>query len=616
MNHSNHCSSGIKRQKIDDEYLEYSNLCSSNLGNFMFSQVKIEQCQNDKKNIPNKNMIKHITSQQGLEFSNIINPLGVSGVPSHDLSNDHDSFLETLHENDHNVSDTTTLPHNDSLNSTNHSVREISIEDKNKCFPQIYSPLRPISDLLTHSTFPLPEGLTKEVMVDYLNHKTEYDCTINIRSIIVGQKSYGEEKRFLCPPPIIELKNSVGWNKFRMTLDNFMHGKLLMYSDELQKGHFLTKLALQNDGSKIVGTAILEKLEKVKQMPIDFDESNKVALLKNVYFSNVSQTLKSTKIIAHLFFLYGVDIGIFETERIRIISKPSKKKSSAVRNDTRHLFIESGYKVALFTRMRSQLIHTKYVEVKNGSFISSPTQWSCLEIFIIDEEKTDLSIDDNCVDFFAKDGNLCFGNVIKILNDEEGIGLPPLRIMKPDKQYIDLQEHSKMITMSEPVCQLQKICLQDYHNPTKFISLINDTLTFGDAVVDEKDKNKLQVTDSCILQIVSAKENEYTFYCSTGISPFPVAPIPVVKGVTECGCDSEYRIEICGSNFSPNHQVWIGSEKIETVMKSSGSIVAIPTREQYEIFKGYKNKEEKELSIYIVREDGVIYPTDKSLSRL
>uniref|UniRef100_A0A0N5B739 AAA domain-containing protein n=1 Tax=Strongyloides papillosus TaxID=174720 RepID=A0A0N5B739_STREA len=622
MNHPNHCSGGIKRPKIDESYSEYNNLCSSELGRFMFTQNSGDRCQNENniENIPTQNLIKHITSQQGLEFSNIINPLGLSSISSHEFknenSNDHDSFLEALHDNDHNVSDATTLPHNESLNSTKHSLHESAIEENNKCFPQIYSLLKPTSSLLDIKNFPIPGGLTKETMMEYIKNRNEYDCRINIRSIVVGQKSYGEEKRFLCPPPIIELKNQAGWSKFRNSIDNFMHGKLLMFSDELQKGNFLTQLALQNDGSKIAGSAVLEKLDKVKQMSIEFDESNTLALLKNVYFSNVSQTLKSTKIIANLFFLYGIDLGTFETEKIRIISKPSKKKSNAVRNDTRHLFIESGYKIALFTRMRSQLVHTKYVHVKNGSFVSSPIQWSCLEIFIIDEDKTDLNKDGNCGNFFAKDGNLCFGNIVKIFNDEEGIGLPPLRIMKPDKQYIDIQEHLNIVNMNEPVCQLQKICLQDYHNPTKFISLINDTLTFCDAVIDEKDRNKLQVTDSCILQIVSAKENEYTFYHSSGIGPFPLTPVPVVKGVTETGSDSEYRIELYGSNFAPNQTVWIGSEKLETVMKTSVNMAAVPTREQLEMFREQKMNGDKDLTIYIVREDGIVYPTDKPLTRL
>ena len=172
---------------------------------------------------------------------------------------------------------------------------------------------------------PKEHRLTRDAMKKYLRDRG--DMVVVILNAKVAQKSYGNEKRFFCPPPCIYLYGD-GWRNKREELlrlgNSEQESQLCAFIGIGNSDHDLQQLDLNGRHYCAAKTLFISDSDKRKH----FQLSLKMFFGTNIYGN-------------------GNDIGLFHSKRIKVISKPSKKKQSLKNAD---LCIASGSKIALFNR--------------------------------------------------------------------------------------------------------------------------------------------------------------------------------------------------------------------------------------------------------------------------
>nr|XP_013817253.1 PREDICTED: recombining binding protein suppressor of hairless-like protein [Apteryx mantelli mantelli] len=224
------------------------------------------------------------------------------------------------------------------------------------------------------------------------------DQTVLILHAKVAQKSYGNEKRFFCPPPCVYLTGP-GW-------------KL--------KQEQIKARDLGEAGSRVCGYMGLDSMGSslTETQKLSFEEqpdSKGFSCAKALYISDADKR-KHFRLVLKLFFSNGQEIGTFHSKLIKVISKPSQKKQSLKNTD---LCISSGSKVSLFNRLRSQTISTRYLSVEGGAFIASARQWAAFTLHLADE---------HCArsEFPLREGYIRYGSVVQLICTATGVTLPPL----------------------------------------------------------------------------------------------------------------------------------------------------------------------------------------------
>ncbi|XP_029947662.1 recombining binding protein suppressor of hairless-like protein [Salarias fasciatus] len=406
------------------------------------------------------------------------------------------------------------------------------------------------------------------------------DQTVVILHAKVAQKSYGNEKRFFCPPPCVYISGH-GWR----VMQN--HLKAAGYGASVYRvcGYMCLDSSSQSqaDAFKLV-----------------FDEqpnSRLFACAKSLFISDQDKR-KHFCLLLRLFLGNRQEVGSFQSRMIKVISKPSQKRQSMKNAD---LCISSCSRVALFNRLRSQTVSTRYLSVEGGAFIASARQWTAFTITMVEEQHPDQR------GFVLSEGFICYGCVVQLVCTESGVALPPMVIRKVNKQHA-------ILDVDEPVSQLHKCAFQFRDDPQAYLCLSNDTIVQYQASSSLRDPSRVVLNDGACWTIIGVEAVEFTFNLGLACIQAPVSPFPVITGLEVNGGGHVAMLEIHGENFSPHLKVWFGNSEAETMFKSPKSLLCVVP--DVSVFSdGWRClRRSVTVPLALIRLDGLIYRTSFSFT--
>lgn len=254
----------------------------------------------------------------------------------------------------------------------------------------------------------------------------------------VAQKSYGNEKRFLCPPPVVRVEGPLS----------------------------------QPRAQQLAMRIVTETGERTNEQRATLDETMH-ASFKTLHVSGPAGfKAKNFQLVLDISdpdsALGSTPWASFESSQVAIISKPSKKTAK-----TRNMSscILAGGPVSLFNRINSQTVRTKYMAVEQGRLSASNSAWSAFNVTVVrspaesdespEQVPAQLSPTSSARAASASRSYsssvgarpVTYGSEIILTDSLTGVASDPLIIRKVDKSRIINDDGG-------PVSQMQKIALQ------------------------------------------------------------------------------------------------------------------------------------------------------------
>ncbi|KAG0326406.1 hypothetical protein BG004_002983 [Podila humilis] len=191
--------------------------------------------------------------------------------------------------------------------------------------------------------------------------------TITCYHASVAQKSYGLEKRFLCPPPTVHIDAPFDESYSGLSNRPQVAMSVLCEAGENSLGQ---RSILEDDRSCAFRFLYVSGTAKAKSFQLKLEIYGRACLPNGFLTSeDPSATAEAPEPFA-----------TFESSPVAIISKPSKKTAKA-RNVSSCIL--AGSLVSLFNRINSQTVRTKYMSVQDDVVCAKSATWSAFTISIV-----------------------------------------------------------------------------------------------------------------------------------------------------------------------------------------------------------------------------------------
>ncbi|KAA1468728.1 hypothetical protein DENSPDRAFT_834136, partial [Dentipellis sp. KUC8613] len=235
----------------------------------------------------------------------------------------------------------------------------------------------------------------------------------------VAQKSYGSEKRFLCPPPVVHIEGPL-WRMRQQQLS-------MSVVSEMGERSFEQKSSLDAHMSACFKFLHVSGTAKAKSFLLSLDIAEQPQHVVATPEGGQSPP--------------GRTWATFDSAPITIISKPSKK-TAKTRNTASCIL--GGNPISLFNRINSQTVRTKYMTIDQNQLCASNVSWSAFSVNLVIKPGDVHSHPQSPV---------TYGCEVILTDAQTGISTAPLIIRKVDKGKIVPDDGG-------PVSQMQKIALQ------------------------------------------------------------------------------------------------------------------------------------------------------------
>ncbi|KAF9346874.1 hypothetical protein BGX34_003555 [Mortierella sp. NVP85] len=266
----------------------------------------------------------------------------------------------------------------------------------------------------------------------------------------VAQKSYGSEKRFLCPPPIVHIQGDLDHASSGLTSKTQVAMSVVCEAGE--NNTLGQRSTLEDDQTSTFRYLYVSGTAKAKSFQLKLKVYGRTCL-PNGFVANDSQSSEGAISESEL----PEPVAQFESQPIAIISKPSKKTAKA-RNVSSCIL--AGSLVSLFNRINSQTVRTKYMSVQDGELCAKSLTWSSFIISIVSNgpsspapARTGSSKVHSIQPAPQNASPITYGSEIILTEAATGV--------QSDRLLVCKVENGRILEGAiGPICQMQKVALQ------------------------------------------------------------------------------------------------------------------------------------------------------------